>query len=90
VGASKLEELRLLVSELVTDRVRSLPAGRGIMLDLRAGETVRCAVVDDGPAGLPTVWGVAFLDRFADAWGVTPAHNRACIWFVASKHEIDR
>lgn len=81
VRAGKLEKVRLLASELVTDRVRRLTSERTMMLDLRAGDSLRCALVDDGAAALPTGWGAAFLDTFADAWGVTRVDNRTCTWF---------
>lgn len=97
LDASVLDDIRLLVSELVTNAVRHAEAPRGgeIGLDvtLRDG-SVRVEVADpgqgfeptprDGEMSRPGGWGLYLVDRIADRWGVIRNRmNR--VWF-----EIDR
>ncbi|HEX8051911.1 MAG TPA: ATP-binding protein [Thermoleophilaceae bacterium] len=92
-----LDDIRLLVSELVTNSVRhARGAGRELVgLDVvRSGGTVRVEVSDGGTGFQPRArtkahdepggWGLHLVDRLADRWGVE-AGRRARVWF-----EIDR
>ena len=95
VGQETLENLRLLVSELVTNAYRhgGLAIGQEIELTawLRDG-TVRVEVVDPG-AGFsrprdPTPdadsgWGLYLVEHIADRWGVD-ARGGTCVWFELS------
>lgn len=81
VPAGMLQRLQLLVTELVTQRSRQLSPGDELTLDLRTNGNVRCSVVDEGAAELPGGRTAAFLDRFADSWGVTRTGKRTCSWF---------
>ncbi len=83
VRPRKLEDLKLLVSELVTHRVRQGRAGETITLDLQAGDTVRCGVIDDGPVALPRELGVTLVDRLAIRWGVSRDRQRTQTWAEA-------
>jgi hypothetical protein len=88
VRPRKLDDLKLLVSELITHRVRQGRAGETITLDLqaartRAGETVRCGVTDDGPVALPRELGMTLVDRLATRWGVSRERDRTHTWAEA-------
>jgi hypothetical protein len=83
VRERKLDDLKLLVSELITHRVRQGRAGETITLDLQAGETVRCGVIDDGPVALPPVLGMTLVDRLATRWGVGRERHRTQTWVEA-------
>ena len=82
VDADALAELRLLVSELVTNAVRhGPPRGTEVELEVRLeGPRARVDVIDGGrgfvPPGPPPDpgraggWGLVVVDRLADRWGV--------------------
>jgi ABC-type uncharacterized transport system ATPase subunit len=78
-----LEELTLLVSELVTHRVRQGRPGETITLELRAGETVGCGVTDEGPATLPAELGLTLVDRLAARWGMSRSRRKTHTWAEA-------
>jgi serine/threonine-protein kinase RsbW len=93
-----LAELRLLVSELVTNAVRhsGLAAGAPIRMLIDTGDgRLRIEIVDGGrgfeprpPEPDPTRasgWGLYLVAQLADRWGVEPADPGTLIWF-----EIDR
>ena len=87
-----LAELRLLVSELVTNAVRHGLARRGaVELTMRlAGRRLRVEVADGGtgftpPAGGhdpkdPGGWGLVVVDELVDSWGIDAARG-TCVWF---------
>ncbi len=90
----KLEDVRLIVSELVTNSVRhaELSADEQISLAVAiSGGSVRGRVCDPGPgferpsAPKPRTdmsggWGLPIVERISDRWGVE--HNGcACVWF---------
>ena len=88
VRERKLDDLKLLVSELITHRVRQGRAGETITLDLQAGETqaggtMRCGVTDDGPVALPPVLGMRLVDRLATRWGVSRERHGTHTWAEA-------
>jgi integral membrane sensor domain MASE1/anti-sigma regulatory factor (Ser/Thr protein kinase) len=89
--------LRLLVSELVTNSVRHAHAPASASLELRARvfrDHVRVEVGDDGHGFDPSEqvpnrdtasgWGLYLVDQLADRWGVANTHGTN-VWF-----EIDR
>lgn len=82
VSADRLDELRLLVSELVTNAVRHGLARRGAVdfLVTVASGVARVEVIDGGsgfdapenppePAE-PGGWGLVVVDRLASRWGI--------------------
>jgi anti-sigma regulatory factor (Ser/Thr protein kinase) len=89
------DDVLLLVSELVTNAVRHAGAGpdRPVRLQLRRGlRRVRVAVADEGPgftwhrttsAGRKESggWGLFFVDRLADCWGVERTPTGSRVWF---------
>jgi serine phosphatase RsbU (regulator of sigma subunit)/integral membrane sensor domain MASE1/anti-sigma regulatory factor (Ser/Thr protein kinase) len=89
--------MRLLVSELVTNSVRHAHAEAPANLELRAtvfSDHVRVEVADEGHGFDPrdqvpnrdtaTGWGLYLVDQLADRWGVANTHGTS-VWF-----EIDR
>jgi anti-sigma regulatory factor (Ser/Thr protein kinase) len=78
-----LERLKLLISEIVTNRIVNALDGRDqrIILDLRSDRVVRCAVVDHGPATLPQGLVLRLVDEFADRWGITRSCDLTQMWF---------
>ena len=93
VDGQVLEDIRLLVSELVTNAVRhaNAPKGGAVELDVTIDHSrVRVEVADPG-AGFdpqprddemsrPGGWGLYLVDRIADRWGVIRNRmNR--VWF---------
>ena len=99
VDESVAFDVRLLVSELVTNSVRHAQMGPddSIVLRIRIGdESVRVEVADSGPGfepppehnpaadeALDNGWGLFFVTQLADRWGVES--DRGAVWF-----EIER
>jgi anti-sigma regulatory factor (Ser/Thr protein kinase) len=85
-----LEDLKLMVSELVTNSCRhaGLSANEGIHLRLGfAGGGVRVEVEDHGrfrppvaPGDNGSGWGLKIVDRLADRWGIED-HEGTLVWF---------
>jgi anti-sigma regulatory factor (Ser/Thr protein kinase) len=93
----QLGELRLLVTELLTNSVRHGADESGwIALDVTIyANAVRVAVTDTGPGfepkptptphlDRPGGWGLCLVDRLADRWGVD-RDGQTSVWF-----ELDR
>jgi anti-sigma regulatory factor (Ser/Thr protein kinase) len=90
----KLENVRLVVSELVTNSVRhaGLSPDEQISLAVVISEgSVRGRVCDTGPgfekpseprprADLSGGWGLPIVERISDRWGVE-RNGCACVWF---------
>jgi anti-sigma regulatory factor (Ser/Thr protein kinase) len=89
-----LDDIRLLVSELVTNAIRhadSAAGGADIGLDVSIEDgCIRVEVADPGPGFVPRErdsdtsrpggWGLYLVDRIADRWGVVRnSMNR--VWF---------
>ena len=97
VEGSLLDDLKLLVSELVTNSVRH--AGISVQDQIRlmvgvSSDRVRVQVCDEGLGFMPrpvvpslhasSGWGLFFVGRLANRWGVS-RDTRTCVWF-----EVDR
>lgn len=93
----QLGELRLLVTELLTNSVRHGVGDDGwIRLDVDVhSNRVRVVVTDNGPGfepdpnptphvDRPGGWGLCLVDRLADRWGVA-REDATAVWF-----EVDR
>jgi anti-sigma regulatory factor (Ser/Thr protein kinase) len=91
-------DVRLLVSELVTNSVQHAHVGPddSIMLDLRiTEELVRAEVRDGGPGFDPSAdapsgdadkgWGLFLVEQLADAWGVGEGGDG--VWFEIQRQE---
>jgi anti-sigma regulatory factor (Ser/Thr protein kinase) len=97
LDADVLDDIRLLVSELVTNAIRhaDAPPGGQVAVDVSIkGDSVRVEVADPGEGFEPEPrdeamtkpggWGLYLVDRIADRWGII--RNRMTrVWF-----EIDR
>jgi anti-sigma regulatory factor (Ser/Thr protein kinase) len=94
---SQAFDVRLLVSELVTNSVQHAKVGPddSIALKLAIQDiAVRVEISDSGPGFEPPEdagdverdrgWGLFFVSQLATRWGVEPG-DPACVWF-----EIDR
>jgi anti-sigma regulatory factor (Ser/Thr protein kinase) len=93
VDGQLLDDVRLLVSELVTNAIRHAEASASgeIGLDISiARSCIRVEVADPGPGFVPRErdedtsrpggWGLYLVDRIADRWGV--ARNSVTrVWF---------
>jgi anti-sigma regulatory factor (Ser/Thr protein kinase) len=93
IPRQKIDDLRLLVSELVTNSLRHAartPEDR-IRVQLSLGEGVaRVEVWDSGPGfdarpspGISSEsgWGLVFVDRLSDRLGGSTEGDRTCVWF---------
>ena len=91
------DDLRLLITELVTNSVRHAGVGSGETLTLTlslSAERLRAEVHDRGDTFEPVAaapheptgqgWGLVLVDRIADRWGVEGQTGKY-VWF-----EIDR
>jgi len=83
------EDVRLLVSELVTNSLRHTGSADIVLEVWRSDEVVRVAVSDQGAgfdlAGRPqpgdaSGWGLFMVDRLADRWGVDTSGDTS-VWF---------
>jgi anti-sigma regulatory factor (Ser/Thr protein kinase) len=97
VDESQAFDVRLLVSELVTNSVQHAQVGpdESIKLDVSiASELIRVEITDHGPGFEPPTdtggaerergWGLFFVSQLATRWGVEPGEP-GYVWF-----EIDR
>jgi anti-sigma regulatory factor (Ser/Thr protein kinase) len=95
---SRMRDVRLLVSELVTNAVRhaGIRAGDPIHMLIDVGDgRMRVEIADSGsgfeprpPEPDPTRasgWGLVLVAELADRWGVEPGDPGTRIWF-----EVDR
>jgi anti-sigma regulatory factor (Ser/Thr protein kinase) len=99
-----LRNTRLLVSELVTNAVRHVPAGDGDKIRLivtREDGHLRVEVCDDGPGFTPAPradhssassgWGLHIMAKIAARWGVE-VDNGTRVWFeiepAAQQHPV--
>ena len=90
----KLEDIRLVVSELVTNSIlhAGLSADDQISLTVTVADgAVRGSVCDPGPGfGMPSEpsprsdlrggWGLPIVETISDRWGVE-GNSHACVWF---------
>ena len=90
----KLEDIRLMVSELVTNSIlhAGLSADEQISLTVTVSDgAVRGSVCDPGPGfGMPSEpcprpdrrggWGLPIVETISDRWGVEE-NRHACVWF---------
>lgn len=97
-----LEDIRLLVSELVTNSVRHARLNPDGWITLRvdaSASSLRIEVVDPGPgfevrSVEPSIyqtsgWGLYLVDRIADRWGVDRG-KLTRVWFEVDNEEAQR
>jgi serine/threonine-protein kinase RsbW len=93
ISRGKLRDVRLLVSELVTNAVRHANLGDGDMIGLVVelmGDALRVEVRDPGGGFVPKApspdparpsgWGLYLVAELADRWGVD-SDDRTLVWF---------
>jgi anti-sigma regulatory factor (Ser/Thr protein kinase) len=95
MAGERLDDLRLLVSELVTNSVRHGGVGAEGKIELRVAtpdDRVRVEVCDPGSDWVapdemrpsdprePGGWGLFLVDQMADRWGVSK-NAATCVWF---------
>lgn len=86
----RLEDVRLLVSELVTNGVLHghADAGETLRLTIACDGKLRVDVIDPGDGFVPGAprseavggWGLMLVDELADRWGVT-RNGSTHVWF---------
>ncbi|MFL5825551.1 MAG: ATP-binding protein [Thermoleophilaceae bacterium] len=97
VSPAQLDDVRLLVSELVTNSVRHASGGPDseVRLEVEVDEHfLRAQVIDRGPGfeatprgpedDIGSGWGLYLVESLADRWGIE-ANDATCVWF-----ELDR
>lgn len=101
VDPGRSADLRLLVSELVTNSLRHAGlADPGIRLSIHVGaHAIRVRVSDRGPGFAPRVrpphpgqrwgWGLLLVDRLADRWGTHPG-DPSSVWFEMPTADPER
>jgi anti-sigma regulatory factor (Ser/Thr protein kinase) len=101
VDPERFGDLRLLVSELVTNSLRHAGlADPGIRLSIQVGaNAIRVRVSDRGPGFEPRVrpphagqrrgWGLLLVDRLADRWGTHPG-DPSSVWFEMPTADPER
>jgi anti-sigma regulatory factor (Ser/Thr protein kinase) len=88
----QVENLRLIMSELVTNALRHGAAGERIDLAVTPKPEFLCVqVTDDGPGLAPRPraldsddeggFGLFFVEQLARRWGVTRENRRTRVWF---------
>ena len=93
VSPARREDLRLLVSEVVTNAIRHADLGPGDPVRLSIAEHdshVRVEVRDPGGGFTPPDidpdpekaggWGLWLVEQLADAWGIN-GDGGTCVWF---------
>jgi anti-sigma regulatory factor (Ser/Thr protein kinase) len=103
VDESTAFDIRLLVSELVTNSVRHAQTGPDDSIHLKVTvreDCVRVEVADNGPGFEPPThdptaalardsgWGLFFVTQLADRWGVERDDGR--VWFEIGRDRGDR
>ena len=91
LDGSMLENLRLLVTELVSNSVRHAGAPTVDLLVMVTRPAVRVEVADHGPGFEPEQrrkgqdpeggWGLFLVARMADRWGVAHERGHTRVWF---------
>jgi anti-sigma regulatory factor (Ser/Thr protein kinase) len=97
IEADQLSELRLLITELLTNSVRhGTTETDWITLDVEIyANAVRVVVTDPGPgfelhdkprphSDRPGGWGLCLVDHLADRWGVESG-NETSVWFEVER-----
>lgn len=91
---SELDDLKLMVSELVTNgivhgrRESDRESDDPVLLDLCVNGSIRCAVLDQGPGFFARGrndarrgWGLRLVEQLSDRWGMQCSPRRTEVWF---------
>jgi two-component sensor histidine kinase len=91
VSGTVLDDVKLMVSELVTNGIvhGSTEGDIPVMLDLLVNGDIRCRVLDNGRGFAtrarqegPGGWGLEVVEQLADRWGMQCSAQRTEVWFV--------
>jgi serine/threonine-protein kinase RsbW len=89
---TRLEQIRIVISELVTNAIRHAQMSPTDTIEVLGSidpTALRVEVLDRGPGFEPrrnelgdpdTGWGLYILDHLADRWGTTP-NDPSSVWF---------
>ncbi|HET6867160.1 MAG TPA: ATP-binding protein [Solirubrobacteraceae bacterium] len=90
LSAPALDDVKLMVSELVTNGIvhGSTEPDEPVMLDLLVNGNVRCRVLDHG-RGFATGpssdeaggWGLQVVEQLSDRWGMQCSPQQTEVWF---------
>jgi anti-sigma regulatory factor (Ser/Thr protein kinase) len=90
VPAPVLDEVKLMVSELVTNGIvhGSTEADKPVMLDVLVNGHIRCRVLDHGEGFATRAretqsggWGLQVVEQLADRWGIQCSPQQTEVWF---------
>ncbi len=96
LSARELDDVKLMVSELVTNGIVHGNQDNGlgedgipVMLDLCVNGDIRCAVLDHGPGFVARTaqdttaggWGLRLVEQLSDRWGMQVSPRRTEVWF---------
>ena len=90
VSAAVLDDVKLMVSELVTNGIvhGSAQPGAPVMLDLLVNGDIRCRVLDHGDSFATHArhedvggWGLQVVEQLSDRWGLQRSSQRTEVWF---------
>jgi anti-sigma regulatory factor (Ser/Thr protein kinase) len=92
LSPSELDDVKLMVSELVTNGIvhaRLESSDVPVMLDVCVNGDIRCAVLDHGPGfaarRVPEHdsggWGLRLVEQLSDRWGMQVSPRRTEVWF---------
>jgi anti-sigma regulatory factor (Ser/Thr protein kinase) len=91
VPAPVLDDVKLMVSELVTNGIvhGSAEADEPVMLDVLVNGDIRCRVLDHGEGFATRArekhfggWGLQVVEQLADRWGIQCSPQQTEVWFV--------
>ena len=91
---ARLLDVKLVVSELVTNSVRHSNSSQSIQVQIRVDENrIRLEVVDEGPGFPPDPTksdglGLAIVERLADDWGVQ-VDGTCTVWVEMNKEKSE-
>ena len=90
LSPGELDDVKLMVSELVTNRIidgheeNDAP----LVLDLCVNGNIRCAVLDQKPGLFARIrddrrqgWGLRLVEQLSDRWGMQCSPRRTEVWF---------
>jgi anti-sigma regulatory factor (Ser/Thr protein kinase) len=90
LSAPALDDVKLMVSELVTNGIvhGSTEPDEPVMLDLLVNGNVRCRVMDHGHGFAggarrqdPGGWGLQVVEQLSDRWGMQCSPQQTEVWF---------
>jgi anti-sigma regulatory factor (Ser/Thr protein kinase) len=94
LSETALEDVRLMLSELVTNSIRHGRLDPDDLIEIRSdlrGGSLRTSVRDRGVGFVPSPrtptsavdrgWGLFLVSRLADRWGISARGGRTTVWF---------